>query len=215
VGDHLRERILDGQISPGSRLIEAQLARDLGVSRTPVREALHLLESEGLLESIPRVGYTVRGVDVAEAEEICDIRAVNEILAAEWAIARMTEPELDALETRLVQAESEVWAGDTSRYPEHDAEFHETIARASGSNRLLELCRELRRHMLRFRLESLARPKVAAISLAGHRRIFECLRARDREGVALAIRGHLEDAKRNIRAEVLEGGRTRGLGRTD
>ena len=76
--EHLREQLLNGEIRPRHHLIEAKIAEDLGVSRTPVREALHNLELEGLIESIPRVGYVVKPISEQEAEEICEIRAVIE-----------------------------------------------------------------------------------------------------------------------------------------
>jgi len=81
----IRNDILNGRIPPGERLVENRLAEEIHTSRTPVREALHMLEREGLLESIPRVGYRVKQIHWDEVEEICEIRAVNETLAARWA----------------------------------------------------------------------------------------------------------------------------------
>ncbi len=88
VHHHLREQILNGQISPNERLIETRIAQEIGTSRTPVREALHNLEMEGLIESIPRVGYKVRPVSGEEAAEICEIRCLIEVLAIRWAMEK-------------------------------------------------------------------------------------------------------------------------------
>lgn len=198
----IRNDILNGRIPAGERLIENKLAEEIHTSRTPVREALHMLEREGLLESIPRVGYRVKQIRWDEVEEVCEIRAVNETLAARWAMDRLTRQELLALEENLALSEREVKAGNPQAFVELDAEFHEILARASGSGRLLELCQLLRRHMLRYRVESLLMTDTALRAMAGHRRILECLRSKDRKGIEAAIREHLEFAKRSIRSQV-------------
>lgn len=195
----VRSDILDGLISPGERIVEARLAKHIKTSRTPVREALHMLEREGFLESIPRVGYRVKQIKWHEIEEICEIRAVNEILAARWAIEKMTPEVLQALEENLKKSEAEVKKGDLKSFAESDAEFHEIVARGSGSERLLELCQLLRRHMLRYRMTTLYVQEVTIKVIKDHRRIFDCIRKKDKTGVSSAIRDHLEMAKRNIK----------------
>jgi DNA-binding GntR family transcriptional regulator len=195
VYDVIREEILNGDIVPGQRIIEARLAEQIGASRTPVREALHLLEKEGLLESIPRVGYCVKPLDWSEVEEICHIRAVNEALAARWAIKRIGRKELLALENNLTMAEHEIINGNPKSFVNRDAEFHDIIAKASGSERLVELCEVLRRHMLRYRIESFHIPEVGMRAIQGHRRILDCIRAGDEAGVQEAIFAHLEQSK--------------------
>ncbi|MBW2016402.1 MAG: GntR family transcriptional regulator [Deltaproteobacteria bacterium] len=141
----IRDEILNGNIAPGARLIETRLAKQIKTSRTPVREALHLLEREGLLVAIPRVGYRVKQLSWDEVEEICEIRAVNETLAARWAIKRITSKNIRALEKNIEEAEREVKEGNPKAFVERDAEFHEILVRASGSERLMELCEQLRR----------------------------------------------------------------------
>lgn len=198
----IRNDILNGRIPAGERLIENRLAEEIHTSRTPVREALHLLEREGLLESIPRVGYRVKRLQWDEVEEICEIRAVNETLAARWAMERITPQELQALEQNVILSEREVKAGNPKFFVEKDAEFHEILARASGSGRLLEMCQLLRRHMLRYRIESLYMAETAITAVEGHRRILECVRRKDRKGIEVAIREHLEYAIEDIRSQV-------------
>ena len=198
----IRDEILDGRIAPGERLVEARLAGEIKTSRTPIREALHMLEREGLLEAIPRVGYRVKRIRWEEIEEICEIRAVNEILAARWAMKRITAKELGVLENNLRQADKDIRGGHLKGFVERDGEFHDILARASGSERLLELCQMLRRHMLRYRLESLYLPDTAHGALRGHHRIVECIKRKDQKGVAKAIRDHLEFANRSIRQYV-------------
>jgi len=195
----IRNEILNGSLPPGARMVETRLAKQIKTSRTPVREALHMLEMEGLLEAIPRVGYRVKQITWDEIEEICDIRAVNECLAARWAIKLMTPKELQTLEENLMVSEAEARKGNPKSFVELDAEFHEILARASGSKRLLELCQLLRRHMLRYRIESIFCEENVVRAIKGHKAIVACLKRKDENGVELAIRQHLEQSKRDIR----------------
>jgi GntR family transcriptional regulator, rspAB operon transcriptional repressor len=197
----VRENILNGRFLPGERMVETRLAGDIHTSRTPVREALHLLEREGLLESIPRVGYRVRKMRWSEVEEICEIRVVNEMLAARWAMERMTPEELQALQKNIEHSKKAVTENPRS-FVEWDAEFHEILARASGSQRLLELCQLLRRHMLRYRMKSLYLGETAQEAIEGHSQIYQCLKKKDQLGVERAVREHLEIAKRSIQTQV-------------
>src|SRR5680860_275266 len=133
VYDTIRTAILERRIGPGERLVEAALAKSIGVSRTPVREALHLLEREGLVTSTPRVGYRVRTIEWAEVEQACEIRVVNETLAARWAIDRITAQELARLEADTARCEADLANGRLDGFAEHDAAFHEALAHASAS----------------------------------------------------------------------------------
>lgn len=198
VYDVIRNDILNGHIAPGERVIETRLAEQIKTSRTPVREALHMLEREGFLEAIPRVGYQVKQITWDEIEEICEIRAVNECLAARWAMQRMTPKELQALEENLSISEAEVEQGNPRSFVEFDAEFHEILARASGSERLLELCQMLRRHMLRYRIESIFRKENVLRAIEGHKTIVAYIKRKEEDGVEMAIKQHLEQSKRDI-----------------
>jgi DNA-binding GntR family transcriptional regulator len=194
----IRNDILNGRIAPADRMVETRLAEQIKTSRTPVREALHMLEREGLIEAIPRVGYRVKSLEWSEVEEICEIRKVNETLAARWAMKRITPKELQALEENLAVSKAEIKQGNPKAFVELDAEFHEILARASGSERLLELCQMLRRHMLRYRIESIFREENVVRAISGHRRIYECIKRNDEEGIDQAVRDHLETAKQDV-----------------
>ncbi len=194
----IRNLILDGTFSQGERLVESRIAEQIKTSRTPVREALHLLEKEGLLESIPRAGYQVKPLSWEEVEEICEIRIVNETLAAKWAMKRITPKEVKALENNLDTAEHEVMQGDPKTFVHRDAEFHEILARASGSERLFELCELLRKHMLRYRVQGLYLPESALRAISGHREILKSLCAGDEKRLEYAIRDHLEWAMSDV-----------------
>ena len=204
VYDFLRNEILSNRIAGGERLVEGRLARQINVSRTPIREALHILEMEGLVESVPRVGYRVKKLRWKDVEELCEIRAVNEVLAARWAIKRITPPEIAAMNANIDAAEAEIQAGQPERFVERDAEFHEMLVKASGSERLLELCQMLRRHMLRYRIESLYVSENGLRAVSGHRRILECLEKKDSIGIEAAIHDHLEQSKRDIHHYAFE-----------
>jgi DNA-binding GntR family transcriptional regulator len=198
VYEYLRNEILSNRISAGTRLVEGRLAKKINVSRTPIREALHILEMENLVESIPRVGYRVKEMRWEDVEELCEIRAVNEVLSARWAMQRIIPAELAAMKKNIDTAEAEIQAGHPEYFVERDAEFHEMLVNASGSKRLLELCQMLRRHMLRYRIESLYVPEAGLTAIAGHRRILACLEKKDYIGIEAAIREHLEQSKHDI-----------------
>ena len=204
VYEYIRDRILSGKLTPSTRMVETQLAKEIGTSRTPVREALHVLEMEGLLEAIPRVGYRVKELKWEDVEEICEIRAVNEILACRWAMQRITPDDLKSIEDNLTLAEAEIKEGHPESFVERDAEFHELLVKASGSERLLELCSMLRRHMLRYRVESLYLPETVLRAIAGHRRILDCLKEKNEEDFEAAVREHLEQSKQDIHRYAFE-----------
>ena len=157
-----------------------------------------MLEKEGLLEAIPRVGYRVKKLEFSEVEEICQIRTVNEILAVRWAIHRITPKEIQALQQNIMNTEIELNNGNPLSFVEFDAEFHEILVRASGSERLLELCQLLRRHMMRYRIKAMMRADVVRRAIQGHSRILERLKEKDMEGVEKPIAEHLEISKGEI-----------------
>ena len=195
VYNYVREQVLNGEIKANERLVEAKIASEIGTSRTPVREALHSLELEGLIESIPRIGYIVKPLSDQEAAEICEIRCVIEILAARWAVEKAQKRLTRELKKNITLAEERIAEGDLSRFAECDAQFHEIIARLSGSTRLLELAQTLRRHMLRYRLGSIYLSDTALRAIEGHEGILRAIEKGDHGEVASAIRRHLEQAK--------------------
>ena len=198
VYNHLREQILSGQIAPQQRLIETKIAREIGTSRTPVREALHNLEVEGLIESIPRVGYRVKFLNPTEVEEICAIRAAIEGLAADWAMNKAPGKLVTELKRNIAQSEKAIARGAVKDFVELDAQFHESIARLSGGQRLLELAQTLRRHMLRYRIESIYTLDNVRRAIDGHKGILRAIEKADRPGVGQAISAHLDQSKMDI-----------------
>ena len=193
----LREQILNGEIGPNERLIEAKIAREIGTSRTPVREALHSLETEGLIESIPRVGYKVKAMSDMEAIEIWEMRGLIEGLALRWACEHARGMLIRRLAKNIALSEQEVAKGSLDGFVDLDGQFHEIIATLSGGRRLLELAQSLRRHALRYRLESLCSPDTALRAIEGHKKVLKAIEKGDDEGASCALRSHLEQSKKD------------------
>ena len=195
---YLREQILSGEIGPHERLIEAKIAKEIGTSRTPVREALHTLEMEGLLESIPRVGYKVNTISDKEVEEICEMRTAIETLAVRWAIEKAHNKLINNLRKNIAATEQRVAQGEVQAYVDLDAQFHEVIAGLSGSKRLLELAQALRRHMVRYRVQSIYVPDNVLRGINGHKAILSAIETGNLKTAAKAIKNHLEQSKKDI-----------------
>jgi DNA-binding GntR family transcriptional regulator len=196
--EHLREQLLNGERAPSEHLIEAKIAKEIGTSRTPVREALHSLELEGLIESIPRVGYVVKPISEQEVEEICEIRMAIEGIAVRWAMEKAHDKLVEELRKNISIAEEKLSAGNAKAFVDLDARFHEIIARHSGSQRLLELAQTLRRHMLRYRIQSIYSVDNVLRAIEGHKEILQAIEKSDLEEVNKAIRNHMEQVKKDV-----------------
>jgi len=163
-----------------------------------VREALHSLELEGLIESIPRVGYVVKSISEEEVEEICEIRAAIEGLGARWAMGKAHKKLVEGLKKNISLSDERVSKGDVRAFVDMDAQFHEIISKLSGSKRLLELAQTLRRHMLRYRVQSIYSIDNVRRAIDGHKGILRAIEKRDLEEVNKAIQHHMEQSKRDI-----------------
>jgi DNA-binding GntR family transcriptional regulator len=203
--EHLREQLLNGEIPPRQHLIEAKIAKDLGTSRTPVREALHSLELEGLIESIPRVGYVVKSTSEQEVEEICEIRMAIEGVAARWAMEKAYKKLIEELKKNIFISDGKVSKGDAKAFIDLDARFHEIIARYSGSQRLLELAQTLRSHMLRYRIQSIYSVENVLRAIEGHKGILRAIEKRDLGELNEAIRNHMEQVKKDVLKYAFKG----------
>ncbi len=194
----LREQLLNGEIPPHQHLVETKIAKEVGISRTPIREALHSLELEGLIESIPRVGYVVKPINEDEVEEICEIRAAIEGVGARWAMEKAPQKLIEDLRRNISVSEEIVAQGHPKAFVELDAQFHEIIAGLSGSRRLQELGQTLRRHMLRYRIQSIYLTENVLRAIEGHKGILEAIEKGHLEEVNRAIKHHLEQSKKDI-----------------
>ena len=198
VYNYLREQILNGLIPPNALLIETKIAKEIGASRTPVREALHSLELEKLIKSTPSVGYVVRPMSEDEVKQICEIRRVIEGLAARWAMEKAQTKLVKDLGKNIATAENKVSAGDVKAFVDLDTQFHEIIAKLSRSGHLLELSRFLRRQMLRYRIQSIYSKENVLRAIKGHKQILKAIEGADIDAVEKAMRHHLEQSLKDI-----------------
>ena len=201
--EYLRDQILNHAITPSSRLVEAQIAKEVGISRTPIREALHLLEKDGFLESVPRVGYFVKKLDLDELDEIFEIRLVIETLVCSRAIIHIDDASIQDLEKNIAQSDAALKNNAPQLFLKYDEEFHEILVKSAGSKLLFNLCQQLRRLMLRYRAASIRVIPSVKEALKGHRQIVTCLKQRDAKGLQAEIIAHLNYSKDDIRKQAI------------
>ena len=199
----LREAIKSGSLQPRERLMEIQLADELGVSRTPVREALRKLELEGFIVMVPRKGAYVSDLSMKDIADVFEIRAALEGLAAAMAADRITEDELETMERLLVEKGEAIHQDDIDKLVEVDTKFHEAMYKASRNDRLTSIISNLREQIQRFRLTSLSVPGRKEDSLDEHRNILEAIQARDVQLARKLAQEHIENAE-NVLIESLK-----------
>ncbi|MGI5911282.1 MAG: GntR family transcriptional regulator [Syntrophomonadaceae bacterium] len=194
----IREAIINGNLKPRERLMEIQLAEELGVSRTPIREALRKLELEGFIVMVPRKGAYVADISIKDIADVFEIRAALEALAAGLAAERITDDELEFLERNLAEKADAIVKHDMSRLVEADTNFHEAIYRASRNERLFTIINNLREQIQRFRAMSLAFPGRMRQSLEEHRLIVEAIQASDIISARQLAQEHIENAENSM-----------------
>jgi len=193
VKDVLMERIIEGHYKPGARLIETQIARELGVSQAPVREALRELESVGMVESYAFRGARVRKPTREELIEAFPVRAALESLAAGEAAGRITDDQLDQLEELIEDMESAAERGNAHEQAIANAQFHGLIVEAAQNRTLEKLWAFLEPGARTYLTTARAGGDLTEVAVR-HRKILGPLRARDREAAAAAMREHLLEA---------------------
>ena len=198
VFNELRTAIITDKIKSGSRVLESSLANEMGVSRTPVREALRKLTQEGLLHAIPNVGYFVENITDYGVRDLFAVRTALERIAARWALSHMTDEELAGLETNLRKTDEIIASGSTEKMIDLDRDFHEIIYLASGSKRLYQLCQILNDHTVKFRMAVQRRLEIAQRTRNGHFKILEAFKSKDPAKAEEAIQFHLDTAKNTI-----------------
>lgn len=193
VKDRLLERIVGGELEPGSRIVETRVARELGISQAPVREALRALTSLGLVEMRPHRGAWVRKPDKNELVEAVQVRGVLEAFAAEQAATGISEETIGELEQLYDEMLGVATEGDEMALAHKDAEFHATVIAAAG-NAMLERTWKLLEPFSQTYLTVTA-PGVDLMWLAKrHQGILDALRAHDSEAASLVMRHHMEQA---------------------
>ncbi len=204
VAETLREAIVSGTLKPGERLMEIQLAEELGVSRTPVREAIRKLELEGFVVMIPRRGTYVADLSIKDINEVFEIRTALDVLAAGLAVERITEDELEQLERLLVEIGELIEEDDADKIVESDSQFHDILYRASRNDRLVGIINNLREQFTRFRSISIQYPGRMQKSVEEHRRLVEAIASRDTDLAQQLAREHMENSEQTLLQDLNE-----------
>lgn len=173
VFDHLRNSILNGELKPGERLMEVQLAQKLGVSRTPVREAIRKLELEGLVVMIARKGAYVADLSVKDILDVIEVRSVLEGLAAALAAERMSEEELKELKSISEDFRKCFERKDTQGLIEADKKFHDCILKSTNNPKLIQINQGLQEQIHRFRVIYFSEYTQAKYLLMEHDQILQ------------------------------------------
>lgn len=189
----LREAILKGDLKPGERLMELQLAAKLGVSRTPIREAIRMLQQEGLAITIPRRGAEVARMTEKDMEDVLQIRESLEILAVQLASEKITEEQLVELEEKVKGFEAAVKTGHVKQIAHSDIEFHDMIYVAADNPKLVTMLNNLREQIYRYRIEYLKDEKIYPQLVEEHREIIDGLRRRDKAFVIAMVKKHVDN----------------------
>ena len=192
VFDNLKQAIIRGDIAPGEWLVESHIAQMLGISRTPVREAIHKLERERLIERQPRGGFSVLGLNRDDIEETFGIRGVLEGYAARLATLKHHPRELTVLEQKVEEFQACLSKKQMDSLPVINTEFHELLYDLSKSPRLIHMINGLRDQIYRFREIILKDQKHAGTSHEDHLQMLKFMRKRDAEGVEKLVREHIQ-----------------------
>jgi DNA-binding GntR family transcriptional regulator len=205
VYSYLRSAIVSGNIPPEERLVEETIARERGVSRTPVREALHKLEKEGLIEHFPNRGFTVIRETESHVAEIFEIRSILEGHILRTACESATDEFLSELKLLVGEAKRCLAQSKIEELHHYNTLFHDRINRqVSGRERLKGLVKDLKEYVLRYRSATLRFPGGAARTIQGHEKIILALETRDRDLCERVMRAHIEEAKNDAMRELLE-----------
>ena len=189
----LRDAILTGRLVPGERLMENQLAEKLGVSRTPVREALRMLELENLVELVPRKGAQVLDMSEKDIINILEVRSALEGLATSVACKKMTKEDLQQLKDMEVDFEKAVADNDVEHFVDIDEDFHDLIFAATENDKLINIFRNLRIQLYRYRMAQAKNNETSMSTIvAHHRSIIRAIENHDAEEGASIAQGHIK-----------------------
>jgi len=207
VCESLREAIVSGVLEPGERLMEIQLAEELGVSRTPIREAMRKLELEGYIVMMPRRGTYVASMSIRDINEIFEIRTVLESLSSGLAAERITQEELERLQRLMLKISGYVKIGNMEKIVATDIEFHDVLYQAARNGRLVGIISNLRDQLTRFRTLSMSFPGRLEATLEEHRNMVEAIAQGDVSAAQKAAEAHMEHSEQVLLQAIGSGGR--------
>lgn len=194
----IREDILSGKYKENEELKETAIGRELGVSRTPVREALRQLELEGLVTIVANKGAYVTGISAKDINDIYMIRSLLEGLCARWATQNITEKQLDELDENTYLSDFHAKKGHYEQVVELDNKFHETLYEASGSKLLNHMLSDFHHYVQRVRKITLASPKRSITSNEEHKRIVEAIRNKNEDEAERLANLHMMNTIKNM-----------------
>lgn len=200
----LREEILKGELRPGERLMEIHLAKKLGVSRTPIREAIRKLELEGLVAMIPRRGAQVAQITEKNLRDVLEVRKALDALAVELACERRTEEQVRNLRKACDVFAEVTRTQDAVRIAQADVELHDSIIQASGNERLVQMVNNLSQQMYRYRLEYIKDVSQHKRLIEEHELIYDCILRQDQAAGAKAISTHIYNQEQSIMNQLLQ-----------
>jgi len=194
----LRKAILTGELKPGERLMEIHLAEQLGVSRTPIREAIRKLELEGLVTNLPRRGAQVAEISEKGLRDVLEVRRSLDTFCAELACERITEEEKEALVRACEKFEEAVKEGDATLIAKADVDFHDIIIQATGNERLVAMLNNLAEQMYRFRFEYIKDESQHGRLIKEHRALLDAILTGNIVGASNAAREHIDNQEQSI-----------------
>ena len=197
----LREAILKGELKPGERLMEMHLATKLGVSRTPIREAIRMLEHEGLAVTIPRKGAQVAKMTEKDLQDVLEVR---DALAVVCACRRMTDAQFVELKEAMKAFEDATRTEDVRKIVETDEAFHDVIYASAENPKLVNIINSAREQMYRYRYEYVKNPSVYSQLIAEHKQIIEGFDRRDEEFLKGIMHVHLTNQINAVREVIRE-----------
>jgi DNA-binding GntR family transcriptional regulator len=194
----LRQAILRGEMEPGERLMEIQLAQKLGVSRTPIREAIRKLELEGLVIMIPRKGAEVAHITEKDMRDVLEVRCTLEELAVELACKKATPENIAELRSANKVFESAIVSRDLMSIVDADVQFHDVIYSMTDNQRLIQIINKLREQMYRYRLEYIKDARSHSILISEHEDIIDKIEKNDIAAAKAVIRQHIQNQEKGI-----------------
>ncbi|MBD5532664.1 MAG: GntR family transcriptional regulator [Lachnospiraceae bacterium] len=194
----LRQAILRGELKPGERLMEIHLAEKLGVSRTPIREAIRKLELEGLVTMIPRRGAEVARITEKNLRDVLEVRRELDAFSCELACDRITKQEGEELHQACEEFAAATATRDATVIAEADVKLHDIIVHAAGNERLTEILNNLSEQMYRYRFEYIKDTNNYEKLVEEHRIIYESILNKDKQTAAQTARIHIDNQERSI-----------------
>jgi DNA-binding GntR family transcriptional regulator len=202
VFENLKKAIVRGDFSPGHRLVESRIAEAMGISRTPVREAIHKLEREGLIKKLPQGGFYVLNLTREEIEETFGIRSVLESYAAHLAALKHHKHELVPLEEKIEEFQYSLNRGETEALLKINTEFHSLLYAMSRSPKLIKMINDLQDQIYRFRRIILKIEMMAKTSNDDHRQMLSAMKRRDADRVETLVRQHILRGQKIVLREL-------------